>query len=106
MLVDNFHVQNITSWGNTQVTEMDEMLKKTGKEEWIVYYYWSFKNILEERGSMRNTKGKHEKYKSKKLWGECAELYLHFQMSETGRNKNKTEVCSYAATKLISLAEL
>lgn len=99
MLVDNFHVQNITSWGKTQVTEMDEMLKKTGKEEWTVYYYWSFRNILEECGSMRDTKARS--------WGggECAELYLHFQMSETGRNK-KTEVCSYAATKLISLAEL
>lgn len=98
MLADNFHVQNITSWGSTQVTEMGAMLKKTEKEGWTVVYYWSFKNIHEEHGSMRDTKARS--------WGECAELSLHFQMSETGRNKKETEVCSFAATKLISLAEL
>lgn len=98
MLVDNFHAHNITSWGNTQVMEMNEMLIKTGEEEWTVDYYWSFKKILEEHESMRDTKARS--------WGECVELYLHFQMSETGRNRKETEVCSYAATKPISLAEV
>lgn len=97
MLVDNFHVQNITSWGNTQVMEMDEMLKKTGEEEWTVDYYWSFKKILEEHGSTRDTKARS--------WGNVLS-YTYISKCQRWRNKKETEVCSYSATKLISLAEL